>query len=215
MTSPSHLENRRDRTARSSEAGRAGRFNRAAPSRHAGRGRWVAWARKAATILALLLVMALLLLMVVVPRAMGWVPLNVLSGSMEPAIPVGSQVVVDPVSEDPSLPEVAPGDVVTFMPYPNDPTLVTHRVISRSTDTAGVLRLQTQGDANTVADAEAVTAQQVRGIVRYHVPYAGYVATALDRDQRQLATWGLAAALLLYALWQVASLVRDRPREQS
>ena len=42
---------------------------------------------------------AVLLAVVVVPRVAGWVPLTVLSGSMAPAIPTGSQVIVRPVAD--------------------------------------------------------------------------------------------------------------------
>ena len=49
-------------------------------------------------LLALLTLLgAVLVLVVAVPRVLGLVPLTILSGSMEPTLPVGSQVFVDPV----------------------------------------------------------------------------------------------------------------------
>src|SRR5690606_9993103 len=126
--------------------------------------------------------LALLAALVLVPRVLGWAPLTVLTGSMEPTIPTGSQVVVAPVDDVAAL-EV--GDVITVMPFPDDPTLVTHRVVAR-TDTADGPSFVTQGDANDVADAWEVTETQIRGEVRYWLPVAGYVATALSGHTKAL-----------------------------
>ncbi|WP_341359344.1 signal peptidase I [Georgenia sp. M64] len=160
--------------------------------------------------LALAVVAALALAMVVVPHLAGWVPLTILSGSMEPTIPTGSQVVVEPVRGEAATAALAPGDVVTVMPYPNDPTLVTHRVVARAVAADGTVVLTTRGDANDAADPWPLTATQVRGVVRYHIPYAGYLATALDGDQKRTGTAALAVALLGYAGIQLVRAAADR-----
>lgn len=158
----------------------------------------------------LVALLALLGALILVPRLLGWAPLTVLSGSMEPTIPTGSQVVISPVTEVDAL-EV--GDVVTVMPYPDDPTLVTHRIVERVETPAGP-SFTTQGDANDVVDPWEVTETQIRGEVRYWVPAAGYVATALSAHTKAIGTAVIAAALFGYAALQVARAGRERRAEE-
>jgi signal peptidase len=157
-------------------------------------------------------VAALLLAVVVVPLVLGWVPLTVLSGSMEPTVPTGSQVVVEPLEGEDDAAGLSTGDVVTFMPRPDDPSLVTHRIVGVAVDGEGRRSFTTRGDANAAPDADPVTATQLRGLVKYHVPWAGYAATLLDAEQKRGGVVLVAAALFGYALWQLVGAVRDRGR---
>ncbi|QDB78240.1 signal peptidase I [Georgenia wutianyii] len=155
---------------------------------------------------ALAVLLVVLALLVVLPRLLGWAPLTVLTGSMEPTIPTGSQVVVAPVRDVATL-EV--GDVVTVMPYPDTPTLVTHRIVAR-TDSAAGPTFVTQGDANDAVDGWEVTETQIRGEVRYWVPLAGYVATVLTGHTKALGLLVVALALFGYAAAQVGAVARER-----
>lgn len=163
-------------------------------------------------VLLLSAVAALLLAVVVVPIVLGWVPLTVLSGSMEPTVPTGSQVVVAPLDGEDDAAGLSTGDVVTFMPSPDDPTLVTHRIVGVAVDGEGRRSFTTRGDANAAPDTDPVTATQLRGLVKYHVPWAGYAATLLDAEQKRGGIVLVAAALFGYALWQLVGAVRDRGR---
>lgn len=158
----------------------------------------------------LIAIIGLLIALVAVPLALGWTPLTVLSGSMEPSIPTGSQVVVAPVAPE-EITRLSTGDVITFMPHPDDPTLITHRIIGVGLDAAGQPSFTTRGDHNDAADAEAVTPAQIRGVVRYHVPWVGYLATILDPQQKRAGVVVVAAALAAYAVWHLAQALR-RPR---
>jgi signal peptidase I len=172
-------------------------------------------ARRAGNVVLWLLLAAvatLAVLMVLIPRLTGWVPLTILTGSMEPTIPTGSQVVVRTIDGEADAANLDIGDVVTFMPYPQDPTLVTHRIVSRTLSPGGDVSFGTQGDANDAVDSWTLTATQLRGVVQYHVPYAGYLATALDGNQKQTGVGAVAAALLAYAVVQLAGAVRERRR---
>lgn len=160
-----------------------------------------------------LAVIAAVVALVAVPRFMGWMPLTVLSGSMEPTIPVGSQVVVDPIEDDADVARIKVGDVVTFMPWPDDQTLVTHRVVTRSVGTDGAVTVTTQGDANDAADGLDLTERELRAVVRYHVPYAGYVAQLLDRGQKSLGIAAVVGGLGVYAAGQLVLAARDRRRQ--
>lgn len=159
---------------------------------------------------ALAVVVAVVAAVVIVPRVLGWVPLTILSGSMEPTIPVGSQVIVEPLLTEAEVSDLQLGDVITFMPNPDDPTLVTHRVVGRTLVGDGTVELTTQGDANDVADEGVLTSTQIRGLVRYHVPYVGYAATFLGPGEKNLVAAGLAVSLLAYAVWQISVARRAR-----
>lgn len=112
----------------------------------------------------------------VLPKALGAVPLTILSGSMAPAMPPGTLAVVRPLDAT----RARVGDVLTYQPVPDDPTLVTHRVVAVSRNADGVVRLTMQGDANRDVDPDPVGAPQVRGSVVYAVPYVGWVTTWLN-----------------------------------
>jgi len=152
----------------------------------------------------------LLALMVVVPLVMKWVPLTVLPGSMEPTIPIGSQVIVKRVETEQDVARLKQGDVITFLPRPDDNSLVTHRITSISVDSDGVHKIKTKGDHNPDEDLEVKTVKQIRGVMVYHLPKVGYVANALNRDQKSRGIIIVAGALFTYALWQLVGLLRAR-----
>lgn len=166
-------------------------------------GQVVAWA-------VILAVAAVLMVAVAVPRVAGATPYTVLTGSMRPALPEGTLVVVKPVGAE----EVSTGDVVTYQLESGEPTVVTHRVTAVGTDLTGEVRFTTQGDANDTPDAESVGPVQVRGEVWYAVPYLGHVNSWLTGKERQMAVYVVAALLLGYAAFMLTSAVRDRRRQR-
>lgn len=87
------------------------------------------------------------------------------SGSMEPAVKLGSIVVIKPVRE------YQKEDVISFTD-PGDPKYsVTHRIFEVS---GGGTIFVTKGDANDAPDAKAVSKDQVLGKVILTVPLLGY-----------------------------------------
>ncbi|MCW2735738.1 MAG: signal peptidase [Nocardioides sp.] len=113
---------------------------------------------------------------VLLPMALGAVPLTILSGSMAPGMPPGSLAIVRPVDAT----QARIGDVLTYQPQPDDPTLVTHRVVAVSRNAHGDVSLTVQGDANRAPDEQPVRPDQVQGSVVYAVPYVGRVANRLN-----------------------------------
>ena len=91
------------------------------------------------------------------------------SGSMEPAMPAGSLLVIESV--DPR--EVRPGDVVTVAL--DSGSLLTHRVV-RGTSLDGYPAVELHGDANAAADTDVVSLDRLVGRVTLVVPIAGYAA---------------------------------------
>ena len=120
-------------------------------------------------ILTGILIAALLLLAATffVPKLMGGESLAVLSGSMEPVIPVGSIVVAMPVDSN----ELEVGDVVTYRL--TEDTLVTHRIVEINISEGTIT---TKGDANEVNDSNPVLFENVVGRVKFHLPLAGYIS---------------------------------------
>ena len=90
----------------------------------------------------------------------------VLTGSMEPAIPVGGVVVIKPVNPD----SIEIGDIICFRF--SESTLITHRV-SSITDEGFI----TKGDANENGDIKVVSKGNVVGKVIFTLPLIGYLGT--------------------------------------
>lgn len=162
-------------------------------------------------LLALLLV---LVVAVLLPRAAGATPYAVLTSSMAPTYPAGTLVVVRPVDVD----DVAVGDVITYQIESGESAVVTHRVISvgaRMSDPAERV-LRTQGDANTVPDADPVREVQVQGRLWYAVPYLGHVGTWISGPTRGAVTTAAVVVLLGYAGWQfrLSAVGRRRGRAE-
>jgi signal peptidase len=142
----------------------------------------------------------------VLPRAIGAVPLTILTGSMQPAYAPGDLVVSKPV--DPAT--LRTGDVITFQPVSDDPALVTHRVVGFAFGD-GMTKIVTKGDANGVRDAPIVPAQ-VKGKVVYSVPYLGYVSHAVgDLGGAWLAPV-IGLGLVVYAGIRLLRAATARPR---
>lgn len=88
-------------------------------------------------------------------------PVVVVSGSMEPEIPVGSLVFIDQRDQS-----VDPGDVIA---YRVGDTMIVHRVVDQNNDGTYI----TKGDSNDTADPASVTKQQIVGKEIFCVPKAG------------------------------------------
>lgn len=148
-----------------------------------------------------------------VPAVMGWVPLTVLTGSMEPGIPAGSLIVVKSLSLE-QAGNLAIGDVVTYLPEADSDVLVTHRIVGIRSAGGGDTTYQIQGDANSIPDPGWVQPKQIRGILRYHVPMLGRLLVLLDPSAK--AAWRLVIALGLavYALWEGAGAVIEWRRDK-
>ena len=138
------------------------------------RTRW--WQTALAGLVTFVLVVAtgLVAALVVVPKVMGGMSLTVLTGSMEPYIVPGDVVVTRGVDEA-SAANLRVGDVIAFLPYPDDPTLVTHRIVAKSINKSGTWFI-TQGDNNNAPDPWGPVGDfQVRGQVEYVVPKVGWL----------------------------------------
>ncbi len=90
------------------------------------------------------------------------------SGSMEPAIPTGSLVVVKPQAA------YTVGDVITFGADTKTEIPTTHRIISIMGE--GQSRTYTtKGDANEEQDSKQTPHRDIIGRVMFHAPYVGFI----------------------------------------
>ena len=120
----------------------------------------------------IIIVLAILVcLSLAVPKLFGVSGYAVITGSMEPTIPVGSMIYAK--YEDPHALNV--GDVIVFYDgYSEVP--VTHRVVENN-PTDGIL--VTQGDANPEPDMAPILYPNVIGKVVCHVPILGRLLAPL------------------------------------
>jgi signal peptidase I len=169
-------------------------------------GRWLGRITPALSILCwfYLSVMAFLFAWVVIVwAAVGWKPMVVTTGSMQPAINPGDIVLSAPPEPDVQL-DV--GTVITFEDPARPGELITHRVESVNPDGTYV----TRGDANSSADSYEVTPDELTGVGRLLVPAVGLPRVWLE-EGRLLVLGGWVVATVL-AVW--GALHRPR-REES
>lgn len=130
---------------------------------------------------------------------------TVMSGSMEPTLPVGSVVLIR--EQDPSA--FVEGDIMTFMS--NDPSLagkvVSHRVMEVIDNENNGLMFLTKGDANEDPDLAAAIAPNVIGRVVYDIPYLGYVLNFMRTKNGFFLLLMLPCMVIL--LFEVIGLIRN------
>jgi signal peptidase len=136
----------------------------------------------------------------------------VLSGSMAPAIPVGSLVIDLPVAAD----QLHDGDVVSFHRPDAAGQMITHRIVQVDRQGAGnPALLRTKGDANNAPDPWTVSAGPDSWRVAAVVPGAGYVLGYLRSPLGQILTFVgpalLLGVMLLGDLWRRPSEEPGRP----
>jgi signal peptidase len=166
------------------------------------------WAREAIDA-ALILLVTLCLLTIALGRIVpmtGRTTLAVAGGSMEPAINLGSAIVVEPVDAR----SLAVGDVVSLRSGPNN-AIFTHRII-RVVVRDGTVWIETKGDANATADPSMTPASQVIGRASVTIPGAGYLIALLSSLHGIVFLVSLGLVLLISAT-MLETLVPVRRRE--
>jgi signal peptidase len=137
--------------------------------------------------------------LMLLPGLLGYQRYVITSGSMTGTYDRGSVVFdkVVPVSD------LRVGDAITYTPPAGSGPSgrITHRIVWIGSDQLGRQALRTQGDANESADPWTFTldgATQAR--VAFHVPYVGYVLSALAIRQVRMVLIGLPALLIAFAV---------------
>lgn len=123
-----------------------------------------------------------------IPRLFGFEIYNVISSSMEPAVPLGSAVFVK--GADPE--ELEPGDIVAFL---DEGGTITHRLVENHRIAREII---TKGDANEIVDFEPVPYSAVLGRVKFIVPVIGNYMMAISGTVGKLYLVLLAACGVMF-----------------
>ncbi len=148
------------------------------------------------TVLLIMLVVACLPL--TVPRVFGYQLYTVVSGSMEPAIPVGSLLYIQSAQPE----NMVPDDVIAFYGGRDSTAVITHRVVENREFMGEFI---TKGDANEKEDMEPVSYDNFIGKVRLAIPAAGKAAQVFSDTPGKIAAAGLIvlAVFLHGAAWKL------------
>ena len=141
---------------------------------------------------SLLILVILICIPLTLPRLAGFDIYTVVSGSMEPAIPVGSLIYVR--EEAPA--NLVEGEVAAYRSDTDAGIIITHRVVNQVVSG----QLITKGDANEAEDISPVSYAQVIGKVTLTIPVLGGIFAAMVTFYGKIVIIAvvLLAAILLY-----------------
>lgn len=171
------------------------------------------------TISVIIIVFAVIVLLVVVmtpkgqaPSILGYSFFRVMTGSMEPEMPVNSLIVV----EKTPVQDLEPGDVISF--YSRDPSLAgevnTHRIVDIS-DEEGTRLFQTKGDANNVPDRYITREEDVIGKVVFTSLFAGKLIRLASNPVIFLPFIVLPMAIMLiYSIYKSYRIAKTMVQEE-
>ena len=175
---------------------------------------------KAINILSILIIVcAVATLMVVVLTPKGQVPnlfgysfFRVMTGSMEPEIPVNSMIVVEKVDSR----ELEIGDVISF--FSRDPSLYgevnTHRILEIQ-EQDGELVFLTKGDANNVSDQYLTLEEDIIGRVVWVSLFIGKLVRLASNPLFFIPCIMIPLVVLLGRnLWESIKLAKQLAREE-
>lgn len=162
-------------------------------------------------LIALLLLVGGLLLVSTLPISGNYEVKIVLSGSMEPAISVGSIIIVKPTDTY----EI--GDVITFGKDDRVNIPTTHRITEMRV-VAGETRYITKGDANSDADFKEVTDGEILGKVLLDVPWLGFLLDMAKKPIGFIILIGIPASAIILdevkKIYKEAKKLRSNKEEE-
>jgi signal peptidase I len=150
----------------------------------------------------ILLAVIALCLPLTLPRLMGYEVYHVVSGSMEPEIPVGSVIYVEPVDAA----QIEAGEIIAFQ---SGDSVITHRVVKNQVVEGSFV---TKGDANDQEDVNSVPYAYLIGRVAYHLPVLGELMGVLSSTVGKLYVICFAACGAMLNI--LAGMLRNRQRER-
>ena len=136
---------------------------------------------------------------IAIPKVFGVQAFNVISGSMEPTISVGSIVYVRSVEFE----ELSQGDVIAFE---SGASVVTHRIVEINTEDK---LITTKGDANNTEDFNPVSYTNVIGRMIAHFPIYGTIVAWLTD------TVGKLVAVVVLVIGAVLSYLGEDKKEKT
>ena len=142
----------------------------------------------------------------VLPRAAGWQPSVVMTGSMEPRLNPGDVVLSAPAS---AL-TVHPGEIILV----TNPAMPSHELMHRFLHYTPSGDLITKGDANAHEDSTPVPPRNVHGLPRLRLPYLGLgVLWLRDHEWSKLAV-AILVILASFGLLNSGPTLEDEKDEE-
>lgn len=139
------------------------------------------------------------------PNFMGYTPLIVGSGSMEPEFSASDLIIVRAGVDTEGLEE---GTIIT---YTSGGTLVTHRIVGTAISDNGMTMYVTQGDANNTPDSIHVAPTQVFGVYVTHIENLGEFALFMQTPVGMITC----IVLPLIILFSIYSFLNNRQYKQA
>ncbi len=150
---------------------------------------------------AMLLILVVICIPLTIPRMMGYEIYSVISGSMEPALPVGSLVYIG--REEPK--NIEKDEVIAFYGAKDSNAIITHRVVENRVVMGEFI---TKGDANKTNDMNAVPYGNFIGKVEFSLPVLGYVAQLITSIEGKIVAGGVILVALVLQI--IASAIEKR-----
>jgi len=150
--------------------------------------------------IAFIVAVALLLIVSILPITGNYKVMTVISGSMAPAIKMGSVVIVKPASD------YKIGDVITFGPYSKTKAPTSHRIYDIKVVDGQPVYI-TKGDANNAPDAREIQKRDVLGKVLFSVPYVGFAVDFAKKPIGFVLIIGIPAVIIISD--EVKKIIRE------
>ena len=151
--------------------------------------------KKTAVIVSVVFVMAIILFIWVISQVLsdGYISIGghslfrVVSGSMEPELPVGTLI----VSKDVDIGDIKEKDIINFKSKDQGMVgmIITHRVTGVYTDSEGNVLLETKGDANQYTDQRPVTEDNLIGKMVWRTSDGNFFATLISMLTSKVGFW--------------------------
>lgn len=142
----------------------------------------------------LLIILIISCLPLTLPKAFGYQMYTVISGSMEPALPVGSLVYVK--YQEPE--SIEKKDIIAFYGSNERSSIITHRVVYNKKLSGEFV---TKGDANKEKDMNPISYNQYMGKVVLMIPVIGGVAQTLTTGSGKIVLFGFIGLILLLEIF--------------
>ena len=150
--------------------------------------------------IAFIVAVALLLIVSILPITGNYKVMTVISGSMAPAIKMGSVVIVKPAAD------YKIGDVITFGPYSKTKAPTSHRIYDIKVVDGQPVYI-TKGDVNNAPDAREIQKRDVLGKVLFSVPYIGFAVDFAKKPIGFVLIIGIPAVIIISD--EVKKIIRE------
>ncbi len=135
-----------------------------------------------------------------IPNLLGYQIYEVVSGSMEPEIPIGSVIYVKGTKPE----EIREGEIIAFM---RSSSVITHRVEENRFVEGEFI---TKGDANSQEDVMPVEYDSLIGKVTCHIPMLGTLMSILASGVGKLYAGAFAACGVMFHM--LAEKIKERQK---